>query len=199
MYRHQRIAHLFVLCTILALATAGAAAAQTAGEGETCSGIGAIQCEAGLVCDFAPGCETFPDQAGTCVAVPAECPQQGPRVCGCDGVTYRNDCERLKAGARLAKQGACGNTQGTQRSVTCRSDRDCEVDRFCQFKVGTCGDRGAGRCTDRPDACTLIFDPVCGCDGTTYGNACEAARAGVSVQAEGECPAGEGLELNPGR
>lgn len=197
MYRHQRIAHLLALCTILALASAGAAAAQTAGEGATCGGIAAIQCEAGLFCEI-QGCEVFPDQAGTCVAVPETCPQQGPRVCGCDGVTYRNNCERIRAGARLAKQGACGN-QGQQRSVTCRSDRDCESDRFCQFRIGTCGDRGAGRCAERPEVCAEIFDPVCGCDNRTYGNECEAARAGVSVQAEGECPAGEGLEINPGR
>ena len=68
---------------------------------------------------------------------------------------------------------------------SCFDNTDCGNDSYCAKKPGDCD--GNGECTPRPVVCTDNWDPVCGCDGNTYGNACEAAAGGVNVAYSGEC------------
>lgn len=65
----------------------------------------------------------------------------------------------------------------------------CPTGQYCSYPVDAlCGAADAtGRCAAIPEGCADIYLPVCGCDDKTYGNACEAAVAGVSVASEGEC------------
>ena len=68
---------------------------------------------------------------------------------------------------------------------------DCAKNQYCSATgVNNCPSaRTPGVCATRPDVCTDLFDPVCGCDGATYSNRCFAAAVGVAVQHAGTCEA----------
>ncbi len=59
--------------------------------------------------------------------------------------------------------------------------------KYCDFGA-TCGAGDQmGVCKPAGDVCAQVYEPVCGCDGKTYGNACEASRSHMSVVHKGEC------------
>jgi Kazal-type serine protease inhibitor domain len=154
------------------------------GEGVVCGGFLGLQCEDPTeFCNYPLGNCGVGDFEGVCTPMPGICPLFYDPVCGCDGTTYDNACEAASAGVSITSLGVCP-------PVECVSNADCgfpvgQFPQFCNRPVGECD--GVGECAMIPVACPDIFAPVCGCDGVTYGNVCEAASAGVSVESEGPC------------
>ena len=68
----------------------------------------------------------------------------------------------------------------------CKDNGDCEEKYYCAKPVGEC-ESDAGECVVKPEICPHNWDPVCACNGKTYGNACSAAAAGQNIAYKGEC------------
>jgi hypothetical protein len=167
--------------------------------GSTCGPGGAVtSCGAGWFCRYteAQYCgEAEGAGPGQCAPQPTVCTKEWAPVCGCDGRNFSNDCVAHSHGVSIRHRGLCqdaAQAAGGAVGAPCGAPDlpGCSTGLFCDYPPeANCGaNNKAGTCQPRPQACTADYDPVCGCDGQTYSNACSARAAGVSVKQKGACP-----------
>lgn len=148
--------------------------------GATCPGQGAPVCPPGTTmlpfgpvgCPKPPGCEAsgcaanevclFPDDAcgksapGACAARPATCSGTGPKVCGCDGAVYDDQCLAHKAGVDLGS--SCTPPAGTHPCGTAFCKLGAE---YCRITVTSSTGALTSECPALPSGCSGDGDCAC--------------------------------------
>ena len=101
--------HLVVAATLATLIASTDGGSAASGLGQPCGGRLGTGCIRGLFCDFYTGTCGDNQAEGTCVRIPRFCVRKLAvgSVCGCNGRTYPNDCQRRQAIVAKRHDGRC--------------------------------------------------------------------------------------------
>lgn len=130
--------------------------------------------------------------AGTSVFADGECPVYcaADNDCSAGEACVNGICE-IDASPLCAADSDCAVGEACINGVCAAQGKNCggftgllcQNDEYCHYDITEqCGAADQlGTCVLKPETCSSVVNPVCGCDALVYANACQAAVAGVSV------------------
>lgn len=170
-------------------------------ETDACDGAGACvgvtvagccidngECDDGDECNGVEVC----DAQNSCVTIPPEPDCNGNSLLDscetdCNGNGIPDDCDISSEQSPDIN----GNGVPDECDAPCDGPESltCDTGEFCKHAIGECDVvTVTGVCSATPASCPAVDDPVCGCDGVTYANECEADLGGVPIRLLGACP-----------
>jgi hypothetical protein len=102
-------------------------------QGPACGTRGGADCPPNAFCEMTSQCGAA-DSGGRCVVLPGDCSGANSKQpeCGCDGMTYPNQCERRKSGVSMLHAGACKTTKNACEAVNGYCDPGDFVQPMCK-------------------------------------------------------------------